>query len=325
MNDKPGESVNSGGPEQVDSAAHGTDGAQNGQASAQQLAELKAENADLRDRLLRSAAEMENVRRRTEREKADNIKYAVSEFARDTVVIGDNLRRAIEAAQKEALDNNPALRSLLEGIEATEREMFKVFERHGITRFDPKGEKFDPHLHEAMVKIDVPGAATDEVVQVLHAGYKIADRVLRPAAVIVAKGGTPARAPEQAQIPPAAPVQMPPAHTPPPLHTEPPIDFPRAHHEPAAEDESDGGAHRARPSSMTINVMSGETHDPDVLRNPRGTPRGPHVNPHGRGPRPWADAKRGPSVTRPISEDSQVKKDDLVSSFGKRPDKDDAR
>jgi molecular chaperone GrpE len=312
MNDKPGESANSGGPEQIDSKAQAGDAAQNGQATAQQLAELKAENADLRDRLLRSIAEMENLRRRTDREKADTAKYAISEFARDAVSIGDNLRRAIEAAQKEPLESNPALKTLLEGVEVTERELFKVLERHGITRFDPKGEKFDPHHHEAMVKIDVPGAATDEVVQVLHAGYKIADRVLRPAAVIVAKGGTPAR--------PAEPVYTPPAHT------EVPLEFPRAHAEPASEDP-DGGAHRLRPSSMTVNVMGAETHDPDVLRGPRGTPKGPHMNPHGgggRGPRPWTD-KRGPSVTRPISEDAPIKKDDLVSSFGKRPDKDENR
>ena len=140
-------------------------------------------------------AEMENLRRRTEREKADTSKYAISEFARDAVSIGDNLRRAIEAAQKEPLDESPALRTLLEGVEVTERDLFKVFERHGITRFDPLGEKFDPHFHEAMVKVDVPGVPADIVVQVLQAGYKIADRVLRPAAVIVAKGGTPAGRP----------------------------------------------------------------------------------------------------------------------------------
>jgi hypothetical protein len=111
----------------------------------------------------------------------------------------------------------------------------------------------------------------------------------------------------------------------PPVHAEAPIEFPRAHPEPAG-DEGDAGAQRMRPSSMTINVMGSEAHDPDVLRGPRGSPRGPHTNPHGRGggPRPWAD-KRGPSVTRPISEDVSIKKDDLVSSFGKRPDKDEPR
>jgi molecular chaperone GrpE len=320
MNDKPGESANSGGPEQDVSAAQGAEAAQNGQASAQQLAELKAENAELRDRLLRSAAEMENIRRRTEREKADTSKYAITEFARDAVSIGDNLRRAIEAAHKEPLDSNPALKTLLEGVEVTERDLFKVLERHGITRFDPKGEKFDPHLHEAMVKVDWPGAAADEVVQVLHAGYKIADRVLRPAAVIVAKGGMPAQPaqPEQALASPRPEPLHPHTHA----HTEVPLEFPRAHPEHANDDLE--GLPRARASSMTINVMGAEAHDPDVLRGPRGAPKGPHTNQQGRGNRPWPE-KRGPSVTRPISEDIPHKKDDLVSSFGKRPDKDESR
>ena len=97
--------------------------------------------------------------------------------------------------RKSRSTRSPALRTLLEGVEVTERDLFKVFERHGITRFDPLGEKFDPHFHEAMVKVDVPGVPADMVVQVLQAGYKIADRVLRPAAVIVAKGGTPAGRP----------------------------------------------------------------------------------------------------------------------------------
>ncbi len=184
----------------------------------------------------------------------------------------------------------------MEGVEVTERDLFKVFERHGITRFDPLGEKFDPHVHEAMVKVDVPGVPADIIVQVLHAGYKIADRVLRPAAVIVAKGGTPVR--------PTEPAQNDNSHD-------------QSRHSPASDD-ADGGGNRSR-SSMHINVM-GEPHDPDILRGPRGAPKGPY--PPGRGKeRPWAE-KRGPSVTRPIAEDGPIKKDDLVSSFGKRPDKD---
>jgi molecular chaperone GrpE len=316
MNDKPGEPANSGGPEQVDSAAQAAEGALNGQAGAQQLAELKAENADLRDKLLRNIAEMENLRRRTDRERADTAKYAISEFARDAVTIGDNLRRAIEAAQKEPLDVNPALKTLLEGVEVTERDLFKVLARHGITRFDPLGEKFDPHVHEAMVKMDVPGAAADQVVQVLHAGYKIADRVLRPAAVIVAKGGTPARA---EPLPAPAPA-------------DPPLDLVKPAHEYGAEEAEHGG--RPRTSSMHINVMGEAPHDPDVLRGPRGAPRGPFnpgpgpFNPgQGRGrDRAWGE-KRGPSsVTRPISEDKgPVKRDGLMSTFGKRGDKDEQR
>lgn len=311
MNDKPGEPVNPDGPEQVDSAAQAAETAQNGDAESQQLAGLKAENADLRDKLLRNIAEMENLRRRTERERADTAKYAISEFARDAVTIGDNLSRAIEAAQKEPLDANPALKTLLEGVEVTERELLKVFSRHGITRFDPLGEKFDPHVHEAMVKMDVPGAAADQIVQVLHAGYMIADRVLRPAAVIVAKGGTPALA-EPEQEPEPAPPPPPP----------PPQDHAKPAHEHGAEDTEHG--HRPRTSSMHINVMDEVRHDPDVLRGPRGAPRAP-FNPgpaygQGRGRDRPPSEKRGPSsVTRPISEDG------LMSTFGKRNDKDEQR
>ncbi len=297
MNDKPGEPANSGGPEQVDSAAaQQAETAQSAQAALQQVAELKAENAELRDRLLRTMAEMENLRRRTEREKADTAKYAISEFARDVVSIGDNLRRAIEAAQKEPLDENPALKTLVEGVEVTERDLFKVLERHGITRFDPLGEKFDPHMHEAMVKVDVPGAPTDAVVQVLQAGYKIADRVLRPAAVIVAKGGTPARPPERSEA-------------------EGPPEPSREDAAPEGEDGSGGIARTRR--SMHTNIM--HEHDPDIVRGPRGRPGGAYG--HGRGrERPWTE-KRGPTVTQPIKEEKgPLKKDNLASSFGKRLD-----
>jgi molecular chaperone GrpE len=302
MNDKPDEPANSGGPEQVDSAAaqQQAEAAESTQAALQQLAELKAENAELRDKLLRTMAEMENLRRRTEREKADTAKYAISDFARDTVSIGDHLRRAIEAAQKEPLEHNPALKRLLEGVEVTERDLFKVLERHGITRFDPLGEKFDPHQHEAMVKVDVPGVPADIVVQVLHAGYKIGDRVLRPAAVIVAKGGTPARPPE-------------------PAGEEGAPETESVNGAPEGEEGPGGGAARSRPSSMHINVMRQRERDPDVLRGPGGGARGFYGPARGKD-RVWPE-KRGPTVTRPINEDNgSLKKDDLVSSFGKRLD-----
>ncbi len=151
---------------------------------------LKAENAELKDRMLRTMAEMENVRRRTERDKNEMAKYAVSDFARDVLVIGDNLRRAIEAVPKKDVANDPVLATLLEGVVVTERELFNVLERQGIKRFDPKGEKFDPHVHNAMMRIETSDTAPDTVFQVIHAGYMIGERVLRPADVIVAKAGT---------------------------------------------------------------------------------------------------------------------------------------
>jgi molecular chaperone GrpE len=156
---------------------------------AAELEAQRAESIELKDKTLRIMAEMENLRRRTERDKSEFAKYAISEFARDVVGVGDNIRRAIEAVPKDAIMNDPALRSMIEGIEVTERELLKVLEKYQVKRFDPLGEPFNPHRHEAMTKIDVPNVAADTIVQVIHAGFMIDERVLRPAAVIVAKGG----------------------------------------------------------------------------------------------------------------------------------------
>jgi len=163
MNDTPDEPANLGGLEHSDSSARAKtpEAEQASKAILQAVADLKAENADLRDKHLRIVAEMENFRRRAERDKAEGVKYAASEFGRDMISIADNLRRAIEAVSKDVVEQNPAVKTLLEGVEATERELFKTFERHGITRFDPLGEKFDPHNHEAVVKVDVPNVPSD--------------------------------------------------------------------------------------------------------------------------------------------------------------------
>jgi len=163
---------------------------------AAELEALKAENAELKDRALRLMAEMENLRRRTERDKSEFAKYAISEFARDIVGVGDNVRRAIQAVPKDAISSDPALMSLIEGIEVTERELLKTLEKYQIKRFDPLGEPFNPHLHDAMTKVDVPNVPADTVIQVIHAGFMIDERVLRPAAVIVAKGGLTSETPK---------------------------------------------------------------------------------------------------------------------------------
>jgi molecular chaperone GrpE len=285
MNDKPDELA--GGPAQGDSAAQADAGlgkAPGEQGTEQILAGLKAENADLRDKLLRAIAEMENFRRRAEREKSDVMKYAVSEFARDVVSIGDNLRRAIEAVQKEAVENDPALKTLLEGVEVTERELIKVFERHGVKRFDPLGEKFDPHVHEAMVKVDVPNVPAETVDQVLQAGYKINDRVLRPAAVIVAKGGS-AVAQPQAERPPAE----------------------------QSFETIDGEGFEPGPEGAR--AKPGFDREPEAAPEATGAPK----SPPGQGARKPAGEKRTSTVTKPVTENSApLKKDDLISSFGKR-------
>jgi molecular chaperone GrpE len=176
------------GDDAADAQNAGTDMADPVANLAAELEAQRAECLELKDKNLRIIAEMENLRRRTERDKSEFAKYAISEFARDVVGVGDNIRRAIEAVPKDAIMADPALRSMIEGIEVTERDLLKVLEKYQVKRFDPLGEPFNPHLHEAMTKIDVPNVPADTVVQVIHAGYMIDERVLRPAAVIVAKG-----------------------------------------------------------------------------------------------------------------------------------------
>jgi molecular chaperone GrpE len=158
------------------------------QASAE-LEALVAENADMRDRLLRTMADMENLRRRTEREKSDTARYAISNFARDVLTVGDNLRRTVEHVPAEAAAQDPALKSFLDGVEITERELLNVLERHGVTRIDPIGQRFDPNCHQAMFEVPNPDVPEGTVVDVMQAGYVIGDRCLRPALVAVAKGG----------------------------------------------------------------------------------------------------------------------------------------
>lgn len=153
------------------------------------VAALQAEVTDLKDRLLRAHAEMDNVRKRGEREKADTLKYAVSKFAQDVLSVGDNVQRAIAAVPAEAAEQDAALKSFLEGVTMTERELINVLERHGIKRMDPLGAPFNPHLHQAVMEAQNPSVPNGTVTQVLQSGYMIEDRVLRPAMVIVAKGG----------------------------------------------------------------------------------------------------------------------------------------
>ncbi|TNM66330.1 nucleotide exchange factor GrpE [Aliirhizobium smilacinae] len=151
---------------------------------------LRAENSELRDRFMRLAAEMDNLRRRTERDVKDAKSYAVSGFARDMLAVSDNLRRALDAVPADQRAGADAtLTTLLEGVELTERGMLSTLERHGVKKIDPEGEKFDPNFHQAMFEIPNPAVPNNTVVQVVQAGFTIGDRVLRPAMVGVAKGG----------------------------------------------------------------------------------------------------------------------------------------
>lgn len=161
------------------------------------LTALLTENAEMRDRLLRTMADMENLRRRTEREKADTARYAITNFARDVLTVGDNLKRTIDHVPAEAAAQDPALKSFLEGVELTERELLNVLDRHGVTRIEPLGARFDPNCHQAMYEVQNPDVPEGTVVDVMQAGYVIGDRCLRPALVAVAKGGAkPGKPPE---------------------------------------------------------------------------------------------------------------------------------
>ncbi len=144
------------------------------------------EAAQLKDQLLRALAEVENTRRRAQREVEDARKYAVANFARDVLTVSDNLSRALIAVPDEAAQSED-MKALIEGVGLTERELLSVLERHGIRKIEPMGEKFDPNLHQAMFESDVPGAAPGSVVEVVQSGYIIGERLLRPAMVGVAK------------------------------------------------------------------------------------------------------------------------------------------
>ena len=156
----------------------------------EEVAALRAEVAELKNKLLRSLAEMENLRRRTEREIVDARQYAVANFARDMLTVSDNLRRAIDAVPKELRDgSDPALSALIEGVEVTERGLQQSLAKFGVRRIETKGQRFDPGMHQAMFEVETgdvpPGAVAEEV----QAGYAIGERVLRPALVGIAKRG----------------------------------------------------------------------------------------------------------------------------------------
>lgn len=168
-------------------------------AETNPLDALRAENGELKDRFLRLAAEMDNLRRRTERDVKDAKSYSVAGFARDMLAVADNLRRALEAIPAEARAGaDQGLNSLIEGVEMTERSMLSALERHGVKKIEAEGQKFDPNFHQAMFEVPNPNVPNNTVVQVVQAGFVIGERVLRPAMVGVAKGG-PKEAPANAE------------------------------------------------------------------------------------------------------------------------------
>src|SRR5881227_2414984 len=159
------------------------------------LEALAKEAADARDKILRTLAEMENLRKRTAREVSDARTYGISGFARDVLDIADNLQRALDAVPAEArAAADPGLKALIEGVELTERSLHNALEKNGVRKFEPAGQKFDPNFQQAMYEVPDPSVPSGTVVQVVQAGFMIGERVLRPALVAVSKGGAKAEA-----------------------------------------------------------------------------------------------------------------------------------
>jgi molecular chaperone GrpE len=165
------------------------------QQASDPVAEAQREAAEYKDKLLRTLAEMENLRRRTEREVADARTYGIAGFARDVLAVADNMHRALETIDPALREQADAkIKALIEGVELTERELLKSLEKNGVRKFSPQGEKFDPNVHQAMFELPTSDVPPGHVAQVVQAGYMIGERVLRPALVGVAKA-----APKQPQ------------------------------------------------------------------------------------------------------------------------------
>ncbi len=150
--------------------------------------ELTAEVDKLKDQLLRTVAELENYRKRAEREREETAKFAVTNFARELLTVADNLRRALESAPENLDHPEKLLKSLLEGVEITEKELLFAFKKHGVEKIDPLGKPFDHHLHQAMFEVEDSDQPAGTVVHILQPGYQLSGRLLRPALVGVAKG-----------------------------------------------------------------------------------------------------------------------------------------
>lgn len=198
-------------PEAPAGASAAADPAQEAARLAAEVDTLQGQIADLTDRLLRSHAEMDNIRKRAEREREETAKYAISKFARDVVGVADNFERAIQAVPQGAAEQDAALKALVEGVSMTEREFLNALERHGVRRINPKGEMFNPHQHQAMMEMQNADVASGTIIEVYQCGYLIDERVLRPAMVVVAKGG-----PKPGQPAEKSPAPEPPAASDPP-------------------------------------------------------------------------------------------------------------
>jgi molecular chaperone GrpE len=149
---------------------------------------LRAEVGELRDRMLRALADAENTRRRAERERADATQYAITRFARDMLMIADNFGRALAASPKDKVATaDPQIKAVIEGVEATERQLLSTLEQYGVKMIDTSDGKFDPNLHQAIAEVPGEGKPAGAIVNVVQPGYVIGERLLRPVMVTVAK------------------------------------------------------------------------------------------------------------------------------------------
>ena len=158
------------------------------------LEALKAEVETLKDQRLRALAEVENIRRRADKEKTDASQYAVTKFARDMVGIADNFARALAAVPAEVRSAaDPQVQAVLDGVEATDRQLIQALERYGVKQIDTSDGKFDPNLHQAIAEVPAAGKPGGSIVDVVQTGFMIGERLLRPAMVTVAKKEVPAQ------------------------------------------------------------------------------------------------------------------------------------
>src|SRR5258706_6929062 len=158
------------------------------------LEALKAEVESLKDQRLRALAEAENIRRRADKEKTDASQYAVTKFARDMLGIADNFARALAAVPAHIRDAaDPQVKAVLDGVEATDRQLIQTLERYGVKPVDTSEGKFDPNLHQAIAEVPGNGKPAGSIVDVVQQGYTIGERLLRPAMVTVAKKDVPAQ------------------------------------------------------------------------------------------------------------------------------------
>jgi molecular chaperone GrpE len=205
---KKSETAETGAPSEASSqppSAQARDEAVQADKSLQAVvAALQSEVEGLKDKWLRAHAEMDNIRKRGEREREEAAKYAITKLAKDIVGVGDNFQRAIDAVPAGAAEKDATLKSFLDGVTMTERELLNVLDRHGIKRLQPVNELFNPHLHQAVTQVPRADVPNGTIVEVYQAGYTIGDRVLRPAMVAVAAGGPRPSSGDAEPAPPSA-------------------------------------------------------------------------------------------------------------------------